>query len=62
MFEDALGIRKIGSESSNEGEFSERERKSRERSVGFDEVGMELFELKWGVEAVEKIVKVLRSG
>lgn len=61
MFEDALGIRKIGSESSNEGEFSERERerKSRERSVGFDEVGMQLFELKWGVEAVEKIVKVL---
>ena len=55
-FEDLLGVREIGSESRDKGEFSERE--SGEGSVGFDEVGMELFELKWGVEALEKMVSL----
>ncbi len=51
-----MGVREIGSESTDKGEFSERE--SGEGSVGFDEVGMELFELKWGVEALEKMMSL----
>lgn len=53
MLEDFLGVREAGIESASEGDLGERE--GSERSVGFDEVGMELFELERGAEAVEKM-------
>lgn len=43
VFEDFLSVRETGIERADEGDSSERE--GSERSVGFDEVGMELFEL-----------------
>lgn len=58
--EDLLGVGESGGrrESADGGDAGERE--ERERRRGFEEVGMELFELKWRVEGVEKRKEMIR--
>lgn len=53
MLEEFPGIGEAGVERANEGDS--RGREGSERRVGFDEVGVELFELGWGGKAVEEV-------
>lgn len=53
MGEDLTGIIKIGGEGADKGNAGVRERG--EGFVGFEDLGMDLFELEWGIKGVENL-------